>query len=240
MFGSYVREAEFLVYPFFEYYVDNNLEYKPSELGYGPDVDYRGKYRASEGLIFFGYGITPGLAFEFEAAVISATLETSPQDTSAAPQEIKESGLGDVEAQVRWRFSEETEDGPEIFGYFETVFPLQKDKQLIGTSDWEFKLGAGFIKGFEWGTMTFRAAAEYARAEAKIESGEYALEYLKRLSPEWRIVAALEGNQLDEVTLITEVQWRFLPMATLKVNNGWGLTTNATDLAPEVGVMFSL
>jgi hypothetical protein len=33
------------------------------------------------------------------------------------------------------------------------------------------------------------------------------------------------------------VQWHFHPRAFVKVNNGWGMTTNATDLAPEVGVM---
>lgn len=49
MFGTYVRRGELLVYPFFEYYVDDNYEYKPSEFGFTPAVDYRGRYRASEG-----------------------------------------------------------------------------------------------------------------------------------------------------------------------------------------------
>src|SRR5687768_12750197 len=63
--GSYVRHGELLVYPFFEWYADRNLEYKPSELGYGASlVDYRGRYRASEGILFFGYGVTPDLALE--------------------------------------------------------------------------------------------------------------------------------------------------------------------------------
>ena len=41
------------------------------------------------------------------------------------------------------------------------------------------------------------------------------------------------------MTLITEVQWHFNRRMFLKVNNGWGLTTNATNLAPEVGLMIS-
>ena len=47
MLGTYVRQGEVLVYPFFEWYADRNLEYKPSELGYGLKTDYRGRYRAS-------------------------------------------------------------------------------------------------------------------------------------------------------------------------------------------------
>jgi hypothetical protein len=239
MFGTYIDDGELLVYTFFEYYHDNDFEYKPAELGYGLDQDFRGKYRASEGLIFFGYGVTPDLALEFEAAVITAKLETSPNDPTAVPATVKESGLGDVESQLRWRFSRETESSPEAFTFFETVFPLQKDKRLIGTRDWEFNLGIGLIRGYEWGTMTFRVSAEYARADRQVDAGEFAFEYLRRLSPTWRIAGILEVNQLDEVELITEVQWRFLTRATLKLNNGWGLTTNATDLAPELGILMS-
>ena len=84
--------------------------------------DFRSKYRASEGLIFFGYGITERLAVEFEAAVISATLEKSKDDPSAMPDKLKESGLGDVEGQFRWRWAKENERRPELFSYFETVF----------------------------------------------------------------------------------------------------------------------
>lgn len=238
-FGTYVRDGELLVYPFFEWYSDSDLEYKPSELGYGLEEDHRGRYRASEGLLFFGYGITRNLALELEGAVISASLEKSPSDPSAMPDKVKESGLGDVEGQLRWRWLEENEGRPEAFLYFETVFPLQKSRRLIGTSDWEFKLGLGATRGYRWGTMTLRVAVEYPREERKFEAGEYAIEYLRRLSRAWRVVAVIEGNQLDEVALITEAQWHFHPRAFLKVNNGWGLTTNATDFAPEIGLMLS-
>jgi len=241
LLGTYVRQGELLVYPFFEYYADRNLEYKPSELGYGASrLDYRGRYRASEGILFFGYGVTPDLALEFEAAVISAELKTSANDTSSArPPEVQESGLGDVEGQIRWRFQRETETQPEFFTYFGTVFPLQKTRRIIGTQDWEFFAGLGLVRGFHWGTLTFRAAAEYDRAERKVDAGEYAIEYLRRLSPAWRVIAAIEGNQVDEVSLLTEVQWHISRHAIFKVNNAWGFTTNATDFAPEVGLMFA-
>lgn len=237
-FGTYVRKGELLVYPFFEYYRDNDAEYKPSELGFGLDQDFRGKYRASEGLLFVGYGLTDWLAVELEGAVIDATLETSPDDPSGVPARIHESGLGDVEGQLRARWARETESRPEIFSFLEAVAPLQKDKILIGTRDWELILGGGVIKGFSWGTMTLRAEAEYSKEESKLELGEYAVEYLKMLSPAWRLYLAVEGTD-DEVELITEAQWHLTDSIFIKLNNAFGLTSKATDWAPEIGIVFS-
>jgi len=91
------------------------------------------------------------------------------------------------------------------------VFPFQRDRHLIGTQDWEYKVGVGFTRGFAWGTGTFRLSGEYSGEEGKVDAGEYAFEYLKRLSPKWRVFAAIEGTQVDEVELITEVQWHFPP-----------------------------
>lgn len=71
-FGTYAKKGELLVYPFFEWYYDPDLEYKPNDLGYVGGQDCRGKYEASEGLLFLGYGVTQNLALELEAAVISA------------------------------------------------------------------------------------------------------------------------------------------------------------------------
>jgi hypothetical protein len=238
MFGTYIREGELLVYPFFEYYLDNDIEYKPEELGYALDQDFRGKYRAYEGLIFLGYGITDWFAIEFEAAVISAKLEKAIDDPSNLPGKIEESGLGDIEGQFRARWTREDEAFPEIFSYFEAVAPNQTDKLLIGTPDWEMKLGSGIIKGFQWGTITLRGAVEYSFDESKFDAGEYAVEYLKRLSQTWRIYLGVEGTQ-DEVELITEVQLFFTDNIYLKLNNGIGITSKATDWAPEIGVMFS-
>lgn len=240
MFGTYVRRGELLVYPFLEWYADSDLEYKPSELGYGLAEDHRGRYRATEGLLFLGYGITDDLAIEFEAAVISAEQRRSPSDPSAMPDRVRESGLGDVEGQIRWRLLRESASRPEAFTYVETVLPLQRSRRLIGTQDWEFKLGFGVTRGFGFGTMTLRTSIEYSREERKFDVGEYAIEYLRRLSPRWRVVALVEGVQLDEVALITEVQWHFHRRVYLKLNNGWGLTQNAAEFTPELGVMISL
>jgi hypothetical protein len=240
LLGSYVQHRQLLVYPFFEWYADHDLEYKPIELGYGrSEVDYRGRYRASEGILFFGYGIAPDVAIEFEAAVISAELRTSPSDTSSARRpEVRESGLGDVEGQVRWRFQRETATRPEFFTYVGAVLPLQKTRHLIGTQDWEFFFGVGLTRGFRWGTLTVRTAAEYA--DNTFDAGEYAVEYMRQVSPAFRVIAGIEGNQVDEISLLTEVQWHLGGHVIVKLNNALGITQNATDVAPEVGVMFAL
>jgi len=240
MFGTYIRRGELVVYPFFEYYKDDDFEYKPSELGYSGEEDYLGRYRASEGLLFVAYGLTDDLALEAETAIISASLDKSPSDPSSVPSRIEESGLGDVEAQLRWRFARETESRPEFFTYFETVFPHSKEKVLIGTPGWELKLGAGLVKGFRWGTLTVRLAADYDEASSSsFDLGEYAIEYLKRLSPRWRVYFGLEGAQ-DELSLIAEVQWHLTRNVFLKVNNGFGITSKAADWSPEVGLLFTL
>ena len=238
MFGTYVQPREFLFYPFVEYYHDKDAEYSPDELGYGVDADFRGTYRATEGLIFLGYGVSDRLALEFEAAVITATQTKAPDDPSSMPSTVEESGLGDVEGQLRWRWNRETDRRPEVFSYFETVFPLQKQKALIGTQDWEFKLGTGLVRGFGWGTATVRAAIEYDAAEGTAALGEYAVEYLRRVSPSLRLFVAVEGSE-DEVELIPEMQWALRPNVVLKLNSAFGLTSKATDWAPEIGIMFS-
>ena len=240
MFGTYIKDHELLVYPFFEYYYDNDIEYTPNELGYGLDLDYRGQYRASEYLLFVAYGFTDWLAVELEAAYhIKARLETSPDDPSGIPSAIEESGTGDVEGELRFRFAHETESRPEFFGLFEAVSPQQKDKVLIGTPDWEFKFGVGAVRGYGFGTMTVRIAVEYSKEEGDTQFGEYALEYLRRLSPKWRIYAGIEGDQ-DEVEFIPEVQWHIrTDKIFVKLNSAVGVTSKATDWAPEVGIVFS-
>jgi hypothetical protein len=239
MFGTYVRPGELLLYPFFEYYRDDDFEYKPSELGAPGEEDYRGRYRANEGLVFLGYGITDKLAVEFEVAVIEASLDKSPSDSSTLPIRLQESGLGDIEGQIRWRWNRETDRHPEIFSYAEVVAPHHRDKVLIGTPGWEVKYGMGAVRGFNWGTLTARAAVEYDEASSShFDLGEYAIEYLRRISPSWRVFAGLEGEQ-DELSFIGEVQWHATPNVFVRINNGFGLTSKAADWTPEVGVVFS-
>ena len=148
-FGTYVREKELLVYTFYEYTRKKNFEYKPSELGYAGDNDFFGKVFEREYLLFFAYGFNDSLAIEFESALHSSIdFRKDPGDTSNVPGRIRESGLGDTEIDIRWRFQKETESRPETTFFFKTVFPLQKDKKLLGTQDWEFSPGVVLTKGF--------------------------------------------------------------------------------------------
>ena len=237
MFGIYVERRSLIVYPFFEYYRDHNAEYSPQELGYGLDQDFRGEYEASEYLIFLGYGLSDRFSLELEAAAISAELEKSASDPTATPGELSESGLGDVESRINWEFLHETASRPAVFSSLEVTFPLQKDKVLIGTQDWEFKYGFGVVRGFSWGTTTLRAAVEYDGAEDEFGMGEAAVEYLKRVSRTLGAFVAVEGAQ-DEWELITEAQVHFSSRVLLKLNSSFGLTSKATDWAPETGILF--
>jgi hypothetical protein len=50
------------------------------------------------------------------------------------------------------------------------------------------------------------------------------------------VVALVEGES-QEVSLIGEAQWTLSEHALLKLNCGFGLTQQAPDIAPEVGLM---
>jgi hypothetical protein len=238
LFGTYIGSREFIVYPFYEYTKTTAFEYKASELGFVGDTDFLGETVEQEYLVFLGYGFTDRLAVELEMALYAKTsFDKAPDDPSAVPAHLEESGLGDVDMQLRWRWAAETADRPEMYSFFELTPPLQKSKVLIGTADWEASIGFGVVRGFRWGTITGRAAIAWDGEDSKLDLGEYAFEYLKRLSPHWRIVATLEG-ETDEVSLIGEAQWSFSRIAMLKLNCGFGLTEKAPDIAPEVGVLF--
>jgi hypothetical protein len=238
LFGTYISGHEFIVYPFYEYTKTTGFEYKPSELGYPGDTDYLGTTVEQEYLLFLGYGFTDGLAVELEVALYTTTsFDKAGDDPSSVPAQIDESGLGDVDMQLRWRWAAETEHRPEMYSFLEVTPPLQKNDVLIGTQDWEAAFGFGVIRGYRWGTISGRVAIAWDGADSKLDLGEYAVEYVKRTSPHWRFVATLEG-ETDEVSLIGEAQWFFASFAYLKLNCGFGLTEKAPDVAPEVGVLF--
>lgn len=241
MFGTYVNRGELLIYPFYEYYYDNSLQYSPNEYGGVGAQDFKGRYRAHEGLIFVGYGITDRLGIELEVATISATFEKDPTDASGTPARIEESGLGDVEGQITYRWVKESERRPEVFSYAEAVSPQNRTKALIGTPDWEFKFGSGVSRGYAFGTLTGRVSVEYIKdSTTPWDLGEWALEYFRRVPSGWGFYAGFEGQATDEVSFVGEVQRRLSSRATLKLNSSVGLTENSTDFAPEVGIMFKL
>src|SRR5207247_1047166 len=134
MFGTYVRSGEILIYPFYEYTLARDQEYKPAELGYGVEHDFRAKRTDHEALIFVSYGFSDRIALEFESTLwTTATQRKGADDPSAMPARLEESGLGDTEGQIRCRLVRKSATRPELFGYFETVFPLQRKRVLIRT-----------------------------------------------------------------------------------------------------------
>jgi hypothetical protein len=238
MFGEYVRKGELLVYPFYEYTSFQRMEYKPAELGFGLDQDFRGKFREHEANFFLAYAISDRVAFELESALFtSARLWKDPLDPSPMPATIKESGFGDTQAEIRYRFARENLKRPELFSYLEVDFPFQRNRLIIGTQTWAYKFGVGAIKGFSFGTLTARIAGEYDESDKQVVFGEYAVEYLKRLSPKFRFYTGMEGDQ-DEVEWIVEGQYWLAPRVHLKLNSAFGVTSKAPDFAPEIGLMF--
>jgi hypothetical protein len=238
LFGTYIEKGQFLVYPFYEYTKTTAFEYKPSELGFSGGKDFLGRTIEQEYLLFLSYGFSDRLSAELETAVYAKTsFDKAQDDPSSVPSHFEESGLGDVDMQVRWRWSAETENRPEMFSFFEATPPLQEDRVLVGTQHWEAGLGFGVIRGYRWGTITGRATLVYDGEDSSVEPGEFAFEYLKRVSSKWRFVAALEGES-DELSLIGEAQWFIGSHSLLKVNCGFGLTEKAPDIAPEVGLLF--
>jgi hypothetical protein len=239
LFGTYVRDGEFLFYPFYEYTKSSHFEYKPSELGFNGEKDYLGKEAEQEALVYFAYGFSDRFMAEFESAIyMREVLRKASDDTSSMPNHLRESGVGDTEGQLRYRFLPETDSRPEIIALFELVLPLQKSRTLIGTQHWELAPGLNITKGFPFGTLSVKLTLSYTTEEHKATFGEYALEYLKRVSDDWRVVFAVEGEQ-DELQAIGEVQYALTRHAVLKLNSGFGLTKKAPDVAPEVGIVFS-
>ena len=238
IFGTYVRSHELLVMPFAEGYYDNNFEYKPAELGYGLEQDFRGRFRAQEGLIFMAYGLNDRLAVELEGSVVTARLDKAADDPSSQPAQLKQSGQGDWQIELDWRVLKETASRPEVFALLEVNPPSNRNAALIGTPDWEYKLGAGAVRGLPWGTLSGRIGFIYSAEAGAADTGEYAIEYLKRLSARWGVYGGIEGEQ-DEVELIGEAQYHFSPRAYLRLNLARGLSDKAVDWGPDVGVVFA-
>jgi len=238
LFGTYVEPGEVLVYPFYEYTTTGAFEYHPSELGHVGSTDYLGELVEHEYLLFFAWGISDRVAIEIEGALYTrGEFTKAADDPSAVPDRITESGLGDVEGQVRWRWREETAERPELYSFVEVVLPLQEDKLLIGTQDWEGAFGFGLLRGYRWGSVNARATIAYDGDGSQVEVGEFGVELLKRVSPQFRWLAALEGES-DEVSAIGELQWHPSEHGFFKFNCGFGLSEKAPDIAPEIGYVF--
>jgi hypothetical protein len=193
LFGTYIREKQFLLYLFYEYTRISNFEYSPKELGYPGEQEFFGGVDEHEALVFLAYAFNDSFALEFESALYSSVdFKKSSDDTTAVPDTITESGLGDTEINLRWRYLKETASRPEFTFFFKTVFPLQEDQKLIGSQNWEFEPGMVLTKGFSIGTLAGRVSVAYDTG-GDLDLGEWAIDYVKRLNPSWRGVLSLRG-----------------------------------------------
>jgi hypothetical protein len=243
LFGMYLRPGELVIYPFFEYTRDDNREYKPSDFGLSSDADFRARFRGTSTQLFVGYGVTDWLALEFEAAFLTATFTKSPNDPNPTPSRLHQEGIGDVEMQVRARLWRERGGRPELFGFVELVPRTQRRKELLAEPNWDAKPGVGLVRGFGFGTMSIRIAAEYNHEEKHPDLGEFAIEYLRRLSRSGTLFLAFEGGEtgaMDEWDLVTGIRWRLGRTVDVKFDNALGLSSKATDWAPQAGLVFYL
>jgi hypothetical protein len=242
-FQTYIERHQLLVLPSVAYIKDHNREYNPLDWGYGNQVDLRGKLNSSSAQLLVAYAVTDWLAVELEGSYRSARFEKSPQDTTATPAQIRESGVGDFAAQVRARFAQERGRRPEIWGSVEVIPANQKRKVLIGDKLTDVKGEIGLTRGFHFGTMTLKTTVEYNHGDHHWDLGETSLEYLRRLSPAWRILLAIEGGETgapDEWVFVTAGQWRIANGCYLKLANAVGLMSKSTDWEPQVGVLLAV
>ena len=111
MFGTYIRRGEWIVYPFFEYYRDDDLEYKPEEFGYPGEVDYLGATARTKACCSSAYGLGQNLAIEVEAAYISASFEKAADDPSACQRGSRSRAWVTSRARFAGVFNRRASDG---------------------------------------------------------------------------------------------------------------------------------
>jgi hypothetical protein len=242
-FQTYIERGQLLILPSAAYTKDHNREYSPLDWGYGSQESLRASYRSSEAQVFLAYGITDWLAVELQGSDLSARFERSASDTSATPARIRESGIGDFAGQVRVRFAQERGRRPEIWGSVEVIPRNMKRKVLIGDKLTDVKGEIGFTRGYRFGTMTFKTTVEYNHGDHHWDLGESSLEYLRRLSADFRLLLAIEGGETgapDEWVFVTAGQWRIANRFFLKFANGFGLMSKSTDWEPQVGILWEL
>jgi len=208
-FQTYIGRHQLLFLTSASYAKDHNLEYNPLDWGFGNQSDLRGTFRSSSAQLWVAYGITDWLAVEVEGSSLSARFERSSSDTTATPARIHESGLGDFAGQVRVRFAQERGRRPEIWGSVEVIPANQRRKVLIGDKLTDVKGEIGFTRGYRFGTMTFKTTVEWNHGDQHWDLGETSLEYLRRLSPDFRLLLAIEGGETgapDEWVFVTAGQ----------------------------------
>jgi len=243
--GVYLRSGQVVAVPFFQRYVYRAYQYNPSEIGVsgGPDQDFLGDLRISQGGLFLGYGLTNDLALGLDVATGTATFRKAPDDPSATPARLEESGVSDLRAEFTWRFVSETAERPEWFAFGEALIPHDSGNVLIGTPNVVLHPGIGVIRGFPWATLMGRASFEYdAGSGTEIDFDKWSVEGMRRFSPAWWASTGVEGriggaNNFDEVWYLANVQWNPRNWVGLELGGRVGLTTITEGYAVDAGLV---
>jgi hypothetical protein len=243
MIETYVEPHQFLIYPFGAYTWDHNWEYSPAMFGQAYAGDLRGTYKSTEAALFLAYGISEWLAVEIEGSLIRADFEKAPADTFGTPATIQESGLSDIAGSLRLRLARERGSRPEFFASVEVLPPQHGNQAMIGDAQWNLTSEIGMVRQYHWGTMTFRTTIEYNRGDKHWDLGETSLEYLRRLSPNWRVLVGIEGGEggaPDDYGLAAAAHWQIARGLDLKFFNFLGVLSKATDWEAQLGLMWTL
>jgi hypothetical protein len=236
--ATYLAEKEFLFYPFYEYNFVVNEEYIPMDLGYDVDQAYEAKSSSHEALLYLGYGISDWLIAEAEVAFINFTQQKSSSDNSTMPSPYKESGIENIDFQLRWRYWKETSKKPELFSNFVLAVPSAGSNKIIGLTGYDFKFASGLIKGFRFGTMIVSSSFQYNTYDSQFDFLGLDIEYVKRLNDKFRVYVGFDGLPIpDAFAVSTNLQIFPKPWMFIRLGNSFGIgSSGLIDFNQEIGV----
>jgi len=222
------------------------FEYSPEEFGFSLEQDFQGEYRASQARFFLGIGLTPNLAIAFRASAADARFNKDASDSSALPEETKESGLEALSAELVWRFLGTDGGETEFFLLTQFVIPHDGDKLLLAQDGLAVLPQIGVIRAFPWAVIEGRLGLEYdAGSETPFDVGRWNVQLLRELVPTLRIGVGLDGqiggaNNFDEVWFVSHLQWAMSSNVILRASSDLGLTALTKGWSPQLGAIVRL
>ena len=232
MFGTYIRSGQLVVMPVLRKCTATTTSVRSGELGSRARPSCAGASTRTN-VSCSSLRVLENIAAEFEIAGISASLDKSPLDDSALPPRLEHRALATSRAAPL-----AMEEG---IRHAAGAVQLLRDRvsraaveALIGTPDWELKFGFGLTRGLRWGTISARRSLGMPTApgswESTRSSAEARVEPAAALRRSRRQRGRARADHGSQILLTTRI--------VLKLNNSFGLTSKATDWAPEIGVMF--
>lgn len=189
--------------------------------------------------VSFGRDVTERLAFETEIILWDSSLSYVPPHESIDTHlsKVQEEDFGEVNAKLEWRWSEEAQLRPEIYGFFEASIPFYRG-DLSSHDDLETALGLGFVKNYGWGQIDAEVAFVFDQDNPGSYVGEYDIEVTKRVSSRTNFVTSLEGGD-NELSLNAGPQWLLGKGVIVQLQAGVAKEEEDSEFAPEIRVMFA-